>query len=223
MKTFTSTSFFIFSSIILLEAVYVSAKPAKEKRIFNFNLDGNALNSLLGLGLAGGTGLLLGQALGGLGRGNIFGRRRNPLGFGGFPGLGGGFGGGFPFGGFGKRSENEQNDDPFDKTEENLISNMFELMMKTDPEQCFEKLICEAATNEETYASLHPFLNFASSTEDPFVPSRFSEYSGKLKAAKKFGAESGNHDACESKYQCPFTGLEINNAMKEEFKSKKSK
>ena len=41
------------------------------------------------------------------------------------------------------------------------------------------------------------------------------DYSGKLKLAKQFGEDSGNHEACENKYQCPFTGLEMNEAIKE--------
>ena len=224
MHIFPLKAFCILPFLILFVTRESLAKPAKEKRIFNLNLDGNALNNLLGIGLAGGAGLLLGQALGGLGRENTFGRRRNNVGFGGlggFPGLGGGFGGGFnpfnPFGGFGKRNTKEKNDDPFDKTEENLISSMFELMMRTDPNECYEKLICEAATKEDEFESLHPFLNFASNTEDLFVPKSFLSYSKKLKAAKRLGEGSGNHEACEDEYQCPFTGMEMNNAMKEKF------
>lgn len=220
VQNVSNTAILIFFLLTIPDVRELSAKPLKQKRLFN--LDGNALNSILGLGLAGGAGLFLGQALGGLGRGNIFGRRRNNLGFGGFggfPGFGGGFGGGFPgpFGGFGKRSTNEKNEDPFDKTEENLISNMFELMVKTDPSECYQRLICEAASGENQFESLHPFLNFASSTEDLFVPSQFSEFSGKLKLAKKFGEDSKNPETCENEYQCPFTGLEMNAAMKECF------
>ena len=212
-KNVSMTTILIFSLLIIPDVEELSAKPLKEKRLFN--LDSDSLNSILGLGLAGGAGLLLGQALGGFGRGNIFGRRRNNLGFGGFPGFGRGFPG--PFGGFGKRNSNKQNEDPFDKTEENIISSMFELMVKTDPAECYQRLICEAASGENQFESLHPFLNFASSAEDLFVPSRFMDYSGKLKLAKQFGEDSGNHETCENEYQCPFTGLEINDAIKEKF------
>ena len=194
-----------------------SAKPQEEERfLFSFPTDGSALNSLLGIGLAAGAGLFLGRALGGLGRGNIFGRRRR---FGGFGGFGGfpGFGGfgGFPFG---KRENGEDVDDPFDKAEENLISDMFELMINTDPDHCYERLICDIASRDQNFTSFHPFLNFASDDEDLFVPVDYLGYSDKLKSARNIGETAEDHEVCEDTYECPHTGLEMAEVMEEKFK-----
>ena len=59
------------------------------------------------------------------------------------------------------------------KLEEDIISDMLEAMINTDPDECFERWICDVATHEETYWDMHPFLKFASDDEDIFVPKRF--------------------------------------------------
>jgi len=209
-------TFILITSIVLglFDVAFTSdssAKPQEEERfLFSFPTGGTAINSLLGIGLAAGAGLLLGRALGGIGRGNIFGRRQRYGGFGGF--------GGFPrFRPFGKREQGNDFDDPFDTVEENLISDMFELMISTDPDDCYRRLICDIASRDKNFTSFHPFLKFASDDEDLFVPLRFLEYSDKLKSARKVGEKAETHHVCEDTYQCPHTGLEISETMKEKF------
>lgn len=189
-----------------------SAKPHNEEDRFLFPLptDGSALGILAGLGLAAGAGLLLGSALGGIGRGNRYGRRRR---YGGHSRYGG-------HRGWGKR-ENENNvNDPFDAMEEKLLSDMFELMINTDPDDCYRRLICDIASREPSFVSFHPFLSFASDDEDLFVPVNYLEYSDKLKSARKVGDDSQNPEVCEDTFQCPFSGSEMSEVMKEKFKGK---
>ena len=82
-----------------------------------------------------------------------------------------------------------------------IIYDMLEAMINTDPEECFERWICDVVTHEETYWDMHPFLKFASDDEDIFVPKRFREYSKQLKSARIVGENTDNHQVCEETFQ----------------------
>ena len=149
----------------------------------------NVLGAIGEFSLALAAGLLLGRILGGLGLGNLFGL-------------------------FGRDVSNST-DSPLHKLEEHIISDMLELMMDTDPDDCYRRWICDIATGEEDFSEVHPFLNFASDNEDLFIPKPFQKYSEQLISARRTGEKAENHQVCEDTFQCPFTGERMTQMMKE--------
>ena len=97
------------------------------------------------------------------------------------------------------------------KLEKDIVSDMLEAMMYSDPGNCFHRWICDVATHEEKFWDMHPFLEFASNDWDLFVPHRprVMEYSKQLKSARRVGENAASRQVCEDTFQCPFTGEQM--------------
>jgi len=93
--------------------------------------------------------------------------------------------------------------------ETNLISDGFNLMMSSDPNDCFKRIICDIATGEKDYSIMSPLLNFVSDDEDNHVPPELKQFSFSLKMARKIGEAGRNTDICQETFKCPFTGEEM--------------
>jgi len=147
------------------------------------------------------AGLALGALLGGL--------------LGGFGGGGGG-GGRRSYGrwGCGKRDVDNKFVDTWDRVEEDMMKDGFELMADNDPSDCMRMLMCEiAAGNVDVNGSnLANIKNFIGDQEANYVPEEFRQYADMLKEASNFG-EGADTQTCESNYQCPLTGHQIAEAM----------
>merc|ERR1712136_539909 len=108
------------------------------------------LGRLAGAAIAFSIGAALGRASRGRGRGRgrSYGRRR-----------------------YGKR-EAEQVLEEYEvlyDIEANLISDGLDMMMNSDPKDCFKGIICDIATGEKEYSIMSPLMNFVSDNEDQFV------------------------------------------------------
>ena len=97
------------------------------------------------------------------------------------------------------------------------MADMFDLMIKTEMEECYERMICDIASRDEGFNDFTDLLNFVSEDEKMFVPAEYKDYHEKLRAARLFGEDAKNHSECEEKYACPLSGEEMSTMMKEKF------
>merc|ERR1712135_152464 len=156
------------------------------------------LGRLAGAAIAFSIGAALGRASRGRGRGRgrSYGRRR-----------------------YGKR-ESEQVLEEYEGLydfEANLISDGLDMMMNSDPKDCFKRIICDIATGEKEYSIMSPLMNFVSDNEDQFVPAELKQFSSNLTLAKKIGEAGKNIEICQDTFKCPFTGEEMLKMTLEDF------
>jgi len=156
------------------------------------------LGRLAGAAIAFSIGAALGRASRGRGRGRgrSYGRRR-----------------------YGKREAEqvlEEYEGLYD-IEANLISDGLDMMMNSDPKDCFKRIICDIATGEKEYSIMSPLMNFVSDNEDQFVPAELKQFSSNLTLAKKIGEAGKNIEICQDTFKCPFTGEEMLKMTLEDF------
>ena len=196
MKFHARIAVIIVAIFIVALTTESSAKPAEEEE--ERQLLPTPLSTLLGPLLGLFAGLALGQALGGLGGGNRRWGRRS---------------------GGGRRCGRDlgAEDDPLDKLEDDLMADMFNLMMQTQEEECYERMICDIASKDDAMSDFSDLLNFFSDEEALFVPEEYKDYSEKLRAARQFGEDVEHNEECELAYECPLSGEEMSTMMKEQF------
>lgn len=100
--------------------------------------------------------------------------------------------------------------------EGNLISAGFAVMRRSDPNDCFRRIICDISTGEDEFSKLNPILNFVSDDEEQYVPNQLKKFGKQLKIARKVGEAGKNIELCEEIFQCPFTGEKMLEMMKVE-------
>ena len=112
----------------------------------------------------------------------------------------------------------EDNNNPLDKIERDLMRDAMEVMTETAEEQCYERMICDIASRDEHIDCEHfkDFLSFVTDGDD-YVPMEYADFHGKLKEAYYKGMDSGDSAVCESTYECPLTGEEMADMMKSQF------
>jgi len=198
MKFDTRIAVFIVAILIVALTSDSSAKPAEEKEEYELQrqLLPTPLSTVLA-GLAGlFAGLALGGALGGISRGNRRWGRRGRCG----------------------RRDLDGEDDPLDKIEEDLMSEMMDVMIQTEVEECYERMICDIASRNQGFSEFTDLLNFFSDDEDLFVAEQYKGYHAKMKAARMVGDDAeGDFMVCEETYGCPLTGEEMATQIKEQF------
>ena len=93
-----------------------------------------------------------------------------------------------------------------------------EVMTETAEEQCFERMFCDVASQDEHIDCEHfkDLLNLVTDG-DNYVPMEYADFHGKLKEAYYKGMGSGDSSVCESTYECPLTGEEMADMMKSQF------
>ena len=99
----------------------------------------------------------------------------------------------------------------------NLMADMLDLMIQTDAEECYERIICDIASKDEVLSNFGDFLAFFSDDEELYVLESHKSYYYKLRDARLFGDDVENIEECEEKYSCPFSGEEMSIEMKEMF------
>ena len=112
----------------------------------------------------------------------------------------------------------DNNNNPLDKIERDLMRDAMEVMTETAEEQCYERMICDIASRDEHVDCEHfkDFLSFVTDG-DNFVPMEYAGLYGKLKEAYYKGMGSSDSAVCETTYECPLTGEEMADMMKSQF------
>ena len=112
----------------------------------------------------------------------------------------------------------DDNNNPLDKIERDLMRDAMEVMTETAEEQCYERMICDIASRDKHIDCEHfnDFLSFVTDGDD-YVPMEYTDFHGKLKEAYYKGMDSGDSTVCESTYECPLTGVEMADMMKSQF------
>jgi len=200
-----ATRYFVSIALCLSLSLITTPSPTTATILIGIDLGALAGAAIVGLALKSAftIGASLGQATRGKGRsrssGRSYGRRRSYN--------------------HGKREAEHvfEEDKILNGIETNLISDGFNLMKNSDPNDCFKRIICDIATGEKEYSMMSPLMNFVSDNEDQFVPPGLKEFSSNLKLAKKIGEAGKNIDICQDTFKCPFTGEEMLNMTLEDF------
>ena len=91
------------------------------------------------------------------------------------------------------------------------MDTIFDWLIETEKEQCYERMICDIASKDKADPSnLEIFLD----DEAMFVPEQFKVFYAKLRGAFEFGEDAENYEQCEEAYKCPL-GAEDMSAMME--------
>jgi hypothetical protein len=117
-------------------------------------------------------------------------------------GIGAGVGSGTFFGGRGhhKRSADQQPALPYEEVAFAMLANS----ERSEPEQCFRRLICTLATGSMKPSEFDIIPKFLSRKEVAVESPEF-EYT----TAAKLGGKMKNVQACELRYSCPLSAEEI--------------
>jgi hypothetical protein len=115
-------------------------------------------------------------------------------------GIGAGVGSGAFFGGRPHKRQAEQSSLPYEEVAFAMLANS----ERSEPEQCFRRLICTLATGTVKPSEFDVIPKFLSRKEVSVESPEF-EYS----AAAKLGGKVKNVQACELRYSCPLTAEEI--------------
>jgi hypothetical protein len=114
-------------------------------------------------------------------------------------GIGAGVGSG-TFGGRPHKRQAEQSSLPLEDVAFTMLANQ----ERTEPEQCFRRLICTLATGSVKPSEFDVIPKFLTRKEVAIESPEF-EYAN----AAKLGGKLKNVQACELRYSCPLTGEEI--------------
>ena len=98
---------------------------------------------------------------------------------------------------------------------------MFEIMLRTDPSDCYRRLICNLATNDTSVktSKMMPILNLFNTdvNEMKVVNDGFSsqvkQFKYQLTIAYKIGHESKSLTLCNQIFQCPLSGSTLQTMM----------
>ena len=112
----------------------------------------------------------------------------------------------------------DDNNNPLDKIERDLMRDAMEVMTETAEEQCYERMYCDIAAQDKHIDCEHfkDLLNFVTDGDD-YVPMEYADFHGSLKEAYYKGKGSGDSADCETTYECPLTGEEMADMMKSQF------
>ena len=112
----------------------------------------------------------------------------------------------------------DDNNNPLDKIERDLMRDAMEVMTETAEEQCYERMFCDIAAQDKHIDCEHfkDLLSFVTDGDD-YVPMEYADFHGNLKEAYYKGKGLGDSAVCESTYECPLTGEEMADMMKSQF------
>ena len=199
MKLCARIAVFTVAIFIVALTTDSSAKPAENEEEKQLRQLPSEISALIGPLLGLFAGLALGSALSGLGRGNrSYGRSS----------------------GWGRRCGRRSldgEDDPLDKIEDDLMADMLDLMVQTEEEECYERMICDVASKDEHLSNMSDLLAFFSDDEALFVPEGHEAFYNKIKAARLFGENVEHNEVCEETYSCPLSGEEMSTMMNDQF------
>ena len=82
-------------------------------------------------------------------------------------------------------------------------------MTDTDPEECYQRFICDISTGNDENFQMAPILNIFETGAEEVLPCEFDDYFAQLKTARQFGEIGGSVQLCEKTYACPISGREM--------------
>ena len=91
------------------------------------------------------------------------------------------------------------------------------IMMRTDPEQCYNLMICSMSTGNSTFwdSPLKPIMNILLVPKiDDFLPPRTRDAKTRLYEARKAGQMFRDVEECENLYPCPFPTDLVDSAVR---------
>ena len=95
--------------------------------------------------------------------------------------------------------------------ERKVIQRQFKEILRdmefVETNQCFERLFCDIASEQNEFKTLSPILNILSIDEDITAPHR-TKYL-QLKKAEKLGTYFKSMRVCEDSFKCLTTGVDL--------------
>lgn len=90
-----------------------------------------------------------------------------------------------------------------------IIVEVLDTVSKSDPADCYRRLICDISTGEQQFTTNTMLILFENEATMSFLPAQYQNPYYELNLASKVGKQVKSIEVCENLFKCPLSGHEI--------------